>query len=63
MSVNLYFIYKKDVKVHFKSHFVYPVGKPILPHLLLCQWFRVGDYTLNIGRLEAGAPSIFTQFE
>ncbi len=29
------------------------------PHLLRCQWIRVGHYTLNIGRLEAGAPSTF----
>jgi hypothetical protein len=29
------------------------------PHLLRCQWLWVGDYTLNIGRLEAGAPSTF----
>ena len=29
------------------------------PHLLRCQWVGVGHYTLNIGRLEAGAPSTF----
>ena len=29
------------------------------PHLLRCQWIGVGHYTLNIGRLEAGAPSTF----
>ena len=31
------------------------------PHLLRCQWIGVGHYTLNIGRLEAGAPSTFAQ--
>ena len=31
------------------------------PHLLRCQWIGVDDYTLNIGRLEAGAPSTFAQ--
>jgi hypothetical protein len=46
---------------HFKSHFDYPAGKPILPRLLRCQWFRVGDYTFAIGRLEAGATSTFAQ--
>ena len=45
-----------------KSHFDYPSGKPMAPHLLRCQWIRVGHYTLNIGRLEAGAPSTFAQF-
>jgi hypothetical protein len=30
-------------------------------HLLRCQWLGVGYYTLNIGRLESGAPSTFAQ--
>jgi len=50
--------------VHFKSHFVYPennAGKPMSPHLLRCQWFRVGYYTLTIGRLETGVTSTFAQ--
>ena len=46
---------------HFKSHFDYPAGKPMSPRLLRCQWFRVGDYTFAIGRLEAGATSTFAQ--
>jgi len=29
------------------------------PHLLRCQGFGVGNYTLALGRLEAGAPSTF----
>jgi len=33
----------------------------MLPHLLRCQWLGVGDYTLAIGRLEAGAASTFAQ--
>jgi len=37
------------------------MGKPMLPHLLRCQWLGVGDYTLAIGRLEAGAASTFAQ--
>ena len=61
INVIFYFIYKRDVIVDFKSHFVYPAGKPMAPHLLRCQWIGVGDYTLNIGRLEAGAPSTFAQ--
>jgi len=37
------------------------MGKPMLPHLLRCQWIGVGDYTLTLGRLEAGAASAFAQ--
>ena len=59
MQLILYFIYRRVVKGHFKSHFVYPMGKPIAPHLLRCQVFGVGDYTLKLGRLEAGALSTF----
>ena len=33
----------------------------MLPHLLRCQWLWVGDYTLAIGRLEAGTASTFAQ--
>jgi hypothetical protein len=29
------------------------------PHLLRCQGLGVGNYTLTLGRLEAGAPSTF----
>ena len=61
MHIILYFIYRKVVKVHFKSHFIYPMGKPIAPHLLRYQVFGVGDYTLTLGRLEAGALSTFAQ--
>ena len=33
----------------------------MVPHLLSCQELGVGDYTLALGRLEAGAPSTFAQ--
>ena len=33
----------------------------MLPHLLRCQWLGVGDYTLTLGRLEAGTASAFAQ--
>ena len=45
----------------FKSHFVYPLGKPMPPHLLRCQGIAVGNYSFTLGRLEAGAPSTFDQ--
>jgi len=31
------------------------------PHLLRCQGFAVGNYSVTLGRLEAGAPSTFAQ--
>ena len=33
----------------------------MVPHLLRCQELGVGDYTLALGRLEAGAPATFAQ--
>jgi REP-associated tyrosine transposase len=45
----------------FKSHFVYPAGKPMAPHLLRCQGFAVGNYSFALGRREAGVPSAFAQ--
>jgi hypothetical protein len=42
-------------------HFVYPAGKPMLPHLLRCQGLAVDDYSFALGRLEAGTPSTFAQ--
>jgi len=42
-------------------HFVYPLGKPMLPHLLRCQGIAVENYSFTLGRLEAGAPSTFDQ--
>ncbi len=47
------------VKVHLKSHFVYPAGKPMAPHLQRCQGFAVDNYSFTPGRLEAGATSPF----
>jgi len=45
--------------VYFKLHFIYPSGKPMPPHLLRCQGFALDDYSVALGRLEAGAPSTF----
>ena len=52
-------------------HFVYPLGKPMSPHLLCCQGFAVDNYSFTLGRLtersgdpacgEAGATSTFDQ--
>jgi hypothetical protein len=38
---------------------VYPAGKPMILHLLRCQEIAVGDYSFNLGRLEATASSTF----
>jgi len=37
--------------VYFKLHFIYPMGKPMAPHLLCCQGFAVEDYSFALGRL------------
>ena len=42
-------------------HFVYPSGKPMIPHLLRCQGLAVVYYDFALGRLESGAPSTFAQ--
>jgi hypothetical protein len=49
------------MKYNFKKnlHFVYPLGKPMPPHLQRCQGLAVADYNFTLGRLEAGAPSAF----
>jgi len=57
MSVSIGWI----LNVHFKSHFVYPSGKPMAPHLQRCQGFAVGNYSVTLGRLEDEAPSTFAQ--
>jgi len=36
-----------------------PAGKPMILHLLRCQGIAVGDYSFNLGRLEAAASSTF----
>ena len=69
MRVILYFIYKWEVIVDLNpilltlwaslSATTQQDGKADGAHLLRCQWIGVGHYTLNIGRLEAGAPSTF----
>jgi len=43
-------------------HFVYPSGKPMIPHLLRCQGLAVVYYDFALGRLESGAPSTFAHF-
>ena len=52
-------LYRLVVNVHFKSHFVHPSGKPMVPHLLRCQGFAVDNYSFTLGRLEAGVLSAF----
>jgi hypothetical protein len=40
-------------------HVVYPLGKPMTPHLLRCQGFGVAYYSLTLERLESAASSTF----
>jgi hypothetical protein len=37
---------------------VYPSGKPIIPHLLRCQWFGVVHYSLAIDALHLRHPRL-----
>ena len=41
-----------------KSHFVYPLGKPIIPHLLRCQGFAVKYYSCTLDALYLGHPRL-----
>ena len=43
-----------------KSHFVYPLGKPMTPHLLRYQGLAVDDYDFALEALN-GASSNFDQ--
>jgi hypothetical protein len=38
---------------------LYPMGKPMLLHLLRCQGIAVADYSFTLGRLETAASSTF----
>ncbi len=55
-------------KFEKKSHFVYPLGKPMTPHILRYQGLAVDDYgvtrdvsNLPVRRDLRGAPSTFAQ--
>jgi len=51
-----------EIKIIKKPlYFVYPAGKPMIPHLLRCQGLAVNNYGFTLGRLESGAPSTFAQ--
>jgi len=41
-----------------KSHFVYPLGKPMIPHLLRFQGFAVDDYGFTLDALKLGHPRL-----
>jgi hypothetical protein len=42
-------------------HFVYPAGKPMIPHLLRFRGLAVADYSFALGRLGSGASSTSAQ--
>jgi len=44
-----------------KSHFVYPAGKPIIPHLFRYQGLAVVYYGFALGCLGSGPFSAFAQ--
>ena len=56
-----YHDYKWDIKFIKKSHFVYPLGKPMLPYLLRYQGLAVDDYgfALDASNLGHPQPSLF----
>jgi hypothetical protein len=39
-------------KYHFYFHFIYPAGKPIMPHLLRYQGFAVDYYGFTLAALK-----------
>jgi hypothetical protein len=45
-------------KMFIKSHFVYPSGKPMIPHSLRCQGFAVAYYGFTLDALELGHPQL-----
>ena len=38
--------------------FVYPAGKPMIPHLLCCQGFGVDDYSQTLDALHLRHPQL-----
>ena len=45
----------KEMKfVYFKLNFIYPAGKPIIPHLLRYQRLAVGNYSITLDALDLG---------
>jgi predicted DNA-binding protein (MmcQ/YjbR family) len=62
LSSNLVSLIFVRYKSHFLNlHFVYPPGKPMIPHLLRCQGFAVAYYGFTLGRLGSKASSTFAQ--
>ena len=45
-----------DSQFSFNLHFVYPSGKPIIPHLRRCQGLGVVYYSLTLDALYLGHP-------
>ena len=41
-----------------KSHFVYPLGKPMTPHLLRYQGLAVDDYDFALDASNLGHPRL-----
>jgi hypothetical protein len=39
-------------------HFVYPLGKPMITHLLRCQGFAVAYYGFALDALDLGHPQL-----
>jgi hypothetical protein len=39
-------------------HFVYPLGKPMIPHLLRCQGFAVAYYGFTLDALDLEHPQL-----
>jgi len=41
-----------------QSYFVYPMGKPMIPHLLCYQGLAVGDYGFALDASDLGHPRL-----
>jgi len=42
----------------FYPHFIYPAGKPMIPHLLCYQGFEVYEYDFTLDALNLGHPRL-----
>ena len=50
--------FKMRYKFIKKSHFVYPLGKPMTPHLLRYQGLAVDDYGFALDASNLGHPRL-----
>ena len=54
----LNFFDRCDIILEKSLHFVYPAGKPMIPHLLCCQGLAVVYYGFALDALDLGHPRL-----